>query len=151
MDINQAFPSKYIKAADLKGRDVIVVIASAEIETIGDDRKLVLAFQGKEKTLVCNRTNALTVAELYGNDTDSWLGREVVLFATKVPFQGKLTDAIRVKAPPRRPAQNGGKPELKHVVEQRSGYQLSSMRPKDGIEEATGARTRDPADDEIPF
>ncbi len=34
------------------------------------------------------------------------------------------------------PPRNGGKPELEHVVEQRSGYKLSSMRQKDPLEEA---------------
>ncbi len=142
MDINEAFPSKFIKAADLKGRDVTVVIASCEIETIGDERKLVLAFQGKDKTLVCNRTNALTVAEMYGNDTDQWVGREIVLFATKVPFQGKLTDAIRVKEPQRRPAQKSG--EREQVVEQRKGYQLSTTKAK-------AEPVEDTVDDDIPF
>lgn len=150
MHIDQAFPSKYIKASDLKGRDVTVVIASAEIESIGDDRKLVLGFQGKEKTLVCNRTNAMVISDMYGMDTDQWLGREIVLFATKVPFQGKLTDAVRVKEPPRRQPQQNGQRE--QVFEERKGYTLSTTRQRDPIEEVTGAPTRDPAhDDEIPF
>ena len=107
MHIDEAFPSKYLKASDLKGRDISVVISAAEVEEIGDERKLVLAFQGAQKTFVCNRTNAMMIADLYGPDTDGWIGKEITLYPTKVPFQGKLTDATRVKAPARRAAQNG--------------------------------------------
>jgi hypothetical protein len=148
MDVNQAFPSKYIKASDLQGRDVNVVIADAIIEEIGQtkDKRLVCYFQGKEKGLVVNRTNALMIADLYGNDTDEWTGKEIVLYSTRVPFQGQMTDAIRVKAPARR-ATGNGKPQ--HVVQKREGYELSSNRTPDPIEQATGHPTDD--GDEIPF
>ena len=44
-------PGKYVKAVDLKGREVTVVVASIEFESINaaSDRKLVMHFQGKER------------------------------------------------------------------------------------------------------
>lgn len=152
MKLSEAFPSNYLKSDDLQDRDVTVVIATAEMETLGNERKLVLTFQGKKKSMICNKTNAGRIAFLYGDDTDGWIGREIVLTSEFVEFQGKTVKGLRIKPPAKRqPAQqqNGGK--LEHVVEERKGYSLSSMRPKDGIEEATGVRTRDSADDEIPF
>jgi hypothetical protein len=106
MELATIFPSKYIKAADLKGHEPTVVIARAEIEKLGEDSKLVLYFQGKEKGLVTNRTNADRIAYLYGQDTDDWIGKEIVLYTDMVNFQGKVTEAIRVKPPA--PRTNGG-------------------------------------------
>lgn len=102
MELANIFPSKYIKAADLQGREVTVTIDRAEIETLGEDRKLILYFRGKEKGLVTNRTNADRIAHLYGTNTDNWLGKEILLFCDMVNFQGKAMEAIRVRAAPRR-------------------------------------------------
>lgn len=101
MRISQAFPSRWLKAADLGGRKVPVVIASSAIENIGDDAdKLVLYFQGKQKGLVLNVTNANMISEICGTDeTDDWVGHEIVLFPTRVDFQGRRVDAIRVDYP----------------------------------------------------
>lgn len=101
MNINEVFPSKYLKAADLQGRQVTVKIRSAEQETMGDDRKLVVYFEGKEKGFVCNKTNANNIAALYGPDTDGWIGSEITLFEAMVDFQGKTVPSIRVRAPQR--------------------------------------------------
>lgn len=103
MELANIFPSKYIKATDLQGREATVVIERAEIETLGDDRKLVLYFKGKEKGLVTNRTNADRIAHMYGTNTDMWIGQPVVLFCDMVNFQGRVVEAIRVR-PPTRPA-----------------------------------------------
>lgn len=99
MNINEAFPSKYLKAADLQGRQVTVKMARAEYEMIGDDKKLILYFQGKEKGMVLNKTNANNIAFIYGQDTDDWAGCEITLFEAMVDFQGKTVPAIRIRAP----------------------------------------------------
>jgi hypothetical protein len=101
MNINEAFPSKYLKASDLQGRQVNVTMNRAAYEVIGDDRKLILYFQGKEKGMVLNKTNANNIAALYGQDTDDWQGQDVVLFEAMVDFQGKTVPAIRVRGPSR--------------------------------------------------
>lgn len=147
MLLNDVFPSKYVKAADLKGREVTVVIASVDIEKIGDDRKLVVYFQGKEKGLVTNKTNANRISLLYGEDTDGWIGKEIMLGTDFVDFQGKSVEAIRVKPPAKRTAA-ATPPQRQHTVTDRGGYALSEFRKPDAIEEATGADT---LNDPIPF
>lgn len=100
MNINGAFPSNYLKAADLNGRRALVTISHVKMEDIGDDHKPVLYFQGKEKGMVLNRTNANMITELTGEEeTDKWSGKAIVLFSTKVDFQGRRVDAIRVDRP----------------------------------------------------
>lgn len=100
MNINTAFPSKYLKSTDLQGRRATVEINSVEMQTIGKDEKLVLYFKDKSKGLVLNKTNAITISEIVGSeDTDNWPGVMVVIYPTKTDFQGKRVDTIRVDWP----------------------------------------------------
>jgi hypothetical protein len=100
MLITQAFPSKYLKAADLQDRNITVIMDRVEMEDIGDDGdKPVLYFQGKEKGLVLNKTNSNTIAVVYGEETDDWAGKELILYPTMVDFQGRSVPAIRVRHP----------------------------------------------------
>jgi len=101
MDINSAFPSNYLKAADLRGGRVTVAIDSVVIENIGDEDKPIVYFQGKEKGLVLNKTNANMITEIAkSSETDAWAGVRVTLYSTRVDFQGRRVDAIRVDYPP---------------------------------------------------
>lgn len=101
MDVNNLFPSKYLKAADLQGAQPTVTIANVTMEDIGDDgEKPVIHFDGKEKGVVLNKTNATNISSAYGGNTDGWRGKKVVLFTTWVDFQGKSVEAIRIRPAP---------------------------------------------------
>lgn len=110
-NINEAFPSNYIKAADLKGRQVSVKMDRAEYEMIGNDKKLILYFVGKDKGMVLNKTNANNIGSIYGDDTDDWRDQEIVLFEAMVDFQGKTVPAIRVKGPAAKPKPRQASPD----------------------------------------
>lgn len=101
MNIEEAFPSKYLKAADLKGTRITVKIDRIEAETVGDDSKIILYFQGKEKGLVLNVTNKNMIVDLYGPETDDWTGQPIVLYEAMVQYQSKMVPAIRIMGPPR--------------------------------------------------
>lgn len=103
MKISETFPSKYLKAGDLQGRDVRVTMGNVELEKLGNDMKPVLYFKGKERGLCLNKTNSNTIAEAYGDDTDHWFGQEIILFSVMADYQGKVGPAIRVRVPPRAP------------------------------------------------
>jgi hypothetical protein len=51
------------------------------------------------KPMVCNKTNFLVVAKLHGDDSDSWIGKEIGLHAELVSFRGKATESVRVIQP----------------------------------------------------
>jgi hypothetical protein len=106
MNIESAFPSKWLKAADLQGRTIRVTIRTVLMEAVGggSDQKPILYFQGKERGVVLNRTNAVMIAHYYGQDTDQWPGREVELYTETVPFQGRMVSALRVRVPSGAPA-----------------------------------------------
>jgi hypothetical protein len=118
MKISAAFPSKYLRAADLDGRQVTVEIANVELEEVGtgEEPKPVLYFQGKAKGVVLNKTNAHTISAVYGDDTDDWIGQSVTLFSAHVDFQGRSVESIRIKIPPRKPPAKKPVPEFEHVA-----------------------------------
>ena len=98
--INDLFPSKYLKAADLKGRTIKVKIQKVEIEEIGQDKtkKPVIYFDGTERGMVLNKTNGVEIAATHGDDTAGWPGQEIELFPAMVPYQGQNVAAIRCRA-----------------------------------------------------
>jgi hypothetical protein len=100
MNINEAFPSDYLKASDLGNKSVTVTIESVELTDIGQGRdkeqKILIRFVGKQKGLICNKTNANTIGKLYGIETDGWLGKRIILQTREVEFAGEAVWAIRV-------------------------------------------------------
>lgn len=107
MDIMSAFPSNYVKASDLQGKEIELAISHVAIEEIGSDRLPVLHFQGAEKGLVLNKTNATNISMVHGQDTDNWAGRRVTLFPATTDYQGRTVPCIRVKGPKSNGVQQG--------------------------------------------
>jgi hypothetical protein len=106
MKIFAAFPSKYLKAADLHDRQVQAVMQNVMMEDIGEaDPKPILYFQNVPKGLVLNKTNAKVIALGYGQETDAWRDMPLILFPCMVDFRGEPVEAIRVKL---LPARQGG-------------------------------------------
>ena len=112
------FPSNYIRACDLEGRgDVTVTIRELHLDEVhnpdtnGKETKPVLYFTKGTKGLILNVTNAETIAQLYGDDTDGWAGQRIALFLQPgVKAFGKVWDAVRIRT--RIPADpNGSQPD----------------------------------------
>ena len=97
MNINEAFPSSYLKADDLQGKRIKAKLDRVEQ---GDEQstggKPVLYFEGKEKGMVLNKTNAMALAGDFGPDTDTWKGKEVELYTIDTTFNGKNVKGLRV-------------------------------------------------------
>ena len=104
MNINQAFPSKYVKASDLNDNDATLTIRKIVMETLGEDSKPVVYFEKAEKGLMLNRTNAKIISDIHGFDTDRWIGQQITIFPTECPFKGDIVSCIRVR--PYKPSGN---------------------------------------------
>lgn len=54
------------------------------MEEVGSERESmpVIYFKNRNKALILNKTNLNVIGEICGPDTDSWPGREIVLFST---------------------------------------------------------------------
>jgi hypothetical protein len=99
MNVNSLFPSKYVAAGDLMGQDVAVVISGIKQEEVGEDEKRlpVLYFVGMKKGMVLNRTNAKRIAELYGAETDAWIGKTITLYPSETEYAGDTVPCLRVR------------------------------------------------------
>src|SRR5678815_4392698 len=99
MNVRSMFPSKFVAAHDLCGQDVNVTIAGIKVEGVGTDeeQRPVLYFQGMTKGMVLNRTNARRIEQLYGAETESWVGRPVTLYPSETEFGGDTVPCIRVR------------------------------------------------------
>jgi hypothetical protein len=110
---NDVFPSKYLKAEDIKGREVKVTINYVEMEEMPDGKKTekpVVYFKGKEKGVVLNSGNWDILEDAFG-DSDDWPGKQITLYTerTRKP-DGTPTDGIRVRVPPQAPPRSASAP-----------------------------------------
>ncbi len=96
-NIADAFPSKYLSAADLAGQDHQVVIARVERDKIGDETKYILHFQNTQKGLVLNKTNAKAIASQHGGELEQWVGKMITIGTAWVDYRGDTVEAIRVR------------------------------------------------------
>jgi hypothetical protein len=137
MKLSEVFPSKYLKAADLNGKEPTAKIREIKMEEIGQDkeRRPVMYFMGTDKAMVLNKTNALTIGEHYGDDMSAWTGRQVVLFSAWVDFGGKTVQALRVRVPTAQAAPGTA------VQQAATAAAIKAQEPFGGVD----------LDDEIPF
>jgi len=106
------FPSLFLGAEDLQGKDVTLTMRRVLVEDLQgqggqSEKKPCLFFEetrdkaekngAKEKRLVLNRTNAKTIAKLYGPEVDDWAGKQITLFPTTTQAFGDTVDCIRVR------------------------------------------------------
>lgn len=104
VDINDIYKSnsEYMKAEDIGNDMWTFTIKTADVKEFQDgDRKLVLSFNEWEKSLPLNATNARAVADLYGHNSNAWIGQQIMLFSMPVKFQDRMVNAIRIRAPMR--------------------------------------------------
>jgi hypothetical protein len=106
MNINDAFPSTFLKAYDLKGASPTVTIDRVEFQQVRAGRtgtvetKPIVYFTGKGKGLLLNKTNARAILAIAGSAiTEDWKGVAITLYATIDTFGQQRHDVIRIKAP----------------------------------------------------
>lgn len=110
MNIEQFYPSKYLKGTDIEGRNVTVTISKVTEETMGfgenEETLPVVWFEGKQKGLVLKKTNAMSIAKLYGKETNEWSGKRITLTTRKMRAFGDMQTVIVVLPPPHEPEQS---------------------------------------------
>jgi hypothetical protein len=101
-------PTRYVSFADLRGRDVVATIESvSREEMVEKDKKTkktrkvkraVVRFVGEEKGMVLKATNAGTIVDLYGTETENWIGKQITLFPTTCSAFGKSgVECVRIR------------------------------------------------------
>jgi len=102
MHIRLMFPTDYVTAADLKGQDKTVTIATVvqdELTMQGGvkEQAWVVSFVEAQKKLVLNKTNAKLIAAHHGDESDDWIGKQITLYPTTCKFGRDTVECIRVR------------------------------------------------------
>lgn len=135
--IDTMFPSRYVKASELGGKDFTLQIRQVQSEKVrqGSEERLiwVVYFHRAQKGLVLNKTLSTQIAALYGPTTEQWINQYVTLYPTKIKAFGELFEVIRIR--PEKP-----KPTPPTTPNQPAENQL------DDLEDIA-----DDVDDDVPF
>lgn len=96
------FPSEYLSAVEFRGKEYTLTIKSVSKEDLQmkggkKEKKPVVFFMETPKKLVLNKTNADSIASMYGTDALQWKGRRVTFYPTKVQCGRDVVDAIRTR------------------------------------------------------
>ncbi len=104
LDWDELFPSRFLKAGELKGRDVTLTISGIALEDLPQDKggtrvRGILSFNGTKKQLVLNRTNGEAIKALFGRDTGEWIGKRVTFYPAHINME--IAEwAVRVRGSP---------------------------------------------------
>lgn len=95
-------PNDFLAAIEFKGKDVTLTIATVTMETLTlqsgvKEIKPVFTFKETKKKFVCNKTNASSIASMYGNQALEWAGKRITLYPTKTPVGKTMEDCIRIR------------------------------------------------------
>jgi hypothetical protein len=116
---------EFLFAYDLQGRDVTVTISRVVAGQLTDQngrksKKPVVFFEGKDKGLALNSTNAKTIAALYGNYVEAWVGKSITIYPTTTKMAGEVVECIRVR-PKVAAAQVAGKRDVAEQIREEMG------------------------------
>lgn len=103
MKMSEMFPSSFLGKEDLQ-KPTTTTIRAVRLQEIkgedGNEMKTVIDFVGLEKSFICNKTNAFTLCDAYGPDSDNWIGKTVELYVDpSVAFGGKRVGGVRLRIP----------------------------------------------------
>lgn len=114
MDMGLGFLGTYITAAELVGREPTLTIDRVALEKVeslkaSDDDgggkmkdRIIVYFKESRggRGWLLNRTNAECIKELWGRETDAWVGHRITLHTMSVRVGPKIEPGIRVKGSP---------------------------------------------------
>jgi hypothetical protein len=113
MDVGLGFLGIYITAAELVGKTPTLTISKVTLEKVESlktddegagkvkDRIIVYFKESKgDRGWLLNRTNAECIKELWGRETNDWIGHKITLYTCPVRVGPKMDIGIRVKGSP---------------------------------------------------
>ena len=107
-------------------------ISDIRVETLGQgsdaEQKGVLYFQGVDRGLVLNKTNANIIVDSYGQETDNWRGQWIELRVERVQFKDKMVDGLRLRCLPQTAQQAAPAP----VQQPPQGFPPFAIPPQGG-------------------
>ena len=102
--LSEMLPSRFLKKDDVP-QPMLLTIGDLEQVNVApqgqpEEKKWTMSFPELDKPLVLNSTNMHVIGQIYGDDTDGWLGQKIVIYHDpNVSFGGKLVGGLRLRAP----------------------------------------------------
>ena len=97
-NVTDMFPTRFVNAVMLEDGPLHLTINDVTQEQVNSDgdQKWVLNFNEIDQMLSLNKTNAGTLAGLFGADSDSWIGKRISLVRQEVEYKGARTWGVRI-------------------------------------------------------
>ena len=156
MDVMLGFLGQYLTAAEFIGKEPTLTVQKVTLEKVESlktteddgggkmrDRVVVYFKEVKDgRGLLLNRTNAEALKEMWGRETNGWLGKRITFHVQQVRVGPKVEPGIRVK----------GSPELKkpHTFQLKLprkkaiAYTLLPTAAPEDVDTTTGEVTQSP-------
>jgi hypothetical protein len=104
-DFDSVYGSKFVSAGDIvarggKHRSKIAKVETADLRQDSGNttrRRFVLYFDGLDKGMVLNQTNAGILKDALGKSPTKWVGADVGLYVEQVPFGNKRVPGLRLR------------------------------------------------------
>ena len=101
--LSEMIESKYLKQSDVDEDTTVTVqaVGKKNVAREGDEPeyKWLCKFKEFAKPMVLNSTNIKRLAKALGDDSDEWIGKQVVLYVDPdVEFAGNVTGGLRIRA-----------------------------------------------------
>jgi hypothetical protein len=88
MKVSEVYPSNFITAGDLDGKELRLTIDrvadknAVKREDGSPIDRIVIYFRGSPKGFVAGKTNARAIRLEHGNNIDEWVGKQITIFPT---------------------------------------------------------------------
>jgi len=155
--LEEMFPSRFLKAADLGGKGRVVEIVEVGTEDLKDmqgktAKKTIVYFRGL-KPLVLNKTNAKALIRITGEpDNNNWVEHRALIFPTTTEMAGETVACIRFdEVPTAKPAKKAAPPKAKAAAEEEEPPQLTDEEVEAARRRAEEAPDFDDPIDDIPY
>ena len=84
MKLHKLFPSRCVRPAELEGREVRVTMTQVKRENFStgvgkSTSRPVLYFRKRKQGMILHPEQAAVIARSYGDETDCWSGRDIIL------------------------------------------------------------------------
>ena len=105
-DYRSIYSKEHIGAFDLpEGRDAIVTIERVTAKELHNptkkERKPIVHFVGREKSLIVNATNGAILSSMFGPKIGGWKGKQIALYKTTTSGPGgQVVECVRIRPTP---------------------------------------------------
>ena len=99
--VSEMIVSKFLRKEDFD-EDMVATVRGVKLEDVGNqgEQRWVLYFREMQKGMVLNVTTIRVLEGAYGDDSDGWVGKRVMIYVDpNVSFQGRVIGGLRLRAP----------------------------------------------------